>query len=67
MDAKTRVKLEDINGDLKTVCSAALVLTLALDSIPSDAETFVGPAELLFKAIERVEKNITDLIDSAEH
>ncbi len=67
MDAKTRTKLEDINGDLRTACSAALVLTLALDSIPSDAEVFVGPAELLFRAIKRVEENITDLIDSAKH
>ncbi len=67
MDDKTRVKLEDINDELEKACSAALVLTLALDSISSDTEIFVGPAEFLFKAIERVEKRITDLIDSAKH
>jgi len=66
MDDKTRMKLEDINGELKTIYSAAQVLTLALDSIPSDAATFVGPAELLFKAIARFEKNITELIESAK-
>ncbi len=67
MDAKTRVKLEDINSELEKACSAALVLTLALDSISSDAEIFVGPAELLFKAIDSVKENITELIDSTEH
>ncbi len=67
MDAKTRMELEDINSDLKTVCSAALILTLALESIPSDGAAFVGSMELLFKAIERVGKNITELIGSAEH
>ncbi len=67
MDAKTRVKLEDINSELEKACSAALVLTLALDSIPTDAGTFVGPAELLFKAIESVKRNLTELIGSAEH
>ncbi len=67
MDAKTRMKLEYINSDLKIIYSAAQVLTLALDSIPTDSATFVGPAELLFKAIDGVKKNLTELIESAEH
>ncbi len=67
MDDKIRMELEDINSDLRNACSAAFVLTEALHLNGSDAGTFAGAMSMLSDVIFRVEKNITELIGSAEH
>ncbi len=67
MDDKTRMELEDINGDLQNACSVAFALTEVLHLNGSDAATFAGAMSLMSDVIFRVEKNIHKLIDSAEH
>ncbi len=66
MDDKICMALEDINSDLQNACSAAFVLTEALNFSGADAGTFAGAMSLLSDVIFRVEKNIDGLIDSAK-
>ncbi len=67
MESSIFMKLEDVHRELETVCSAALVLTLALGSVPTNGATFVGSMELLLQAIDNIEESLSALLESVKH